>query len=104
MGMSPPDPSQQMMAIEKVAAKMLEENEKVKFRYHAFCVKNGLSGGIATQAQVDELWRYLNAEAREFNEIPGKAEVDAKAAARLAALKGDPKGKGKKGDKGGKRT
>ena len=105
MGVCHPDPSQQLEAIEKIAAKMVEENKKVEFRYHAFCVKNGLSGGIPTQAQLDELWRYLSSEAREFAASPDKPEepdlVKAKeaklvqaalAAAAKAAAKGDPKG------------
>ena len=118
MGVCHPDPSQQLEAIEKIAAKMVEENKKVEFRYHAFCVKNGLSGGIPTQAQVDELWRYLSSEAREFAASPDKPEdpdlANAKeakivqaalAAAAKASANGDPKGgkdpKGKGDPKGG---
>ena len=92
---------------------MIEEHKKVEFRHHAFCVKNNLSGGIPTQAQVDELWRYLSSEAREFAASTNKPEdeelqktkeakiVQAAIAAKGLGGKGDPKG-GKPDTKGGK--
>ncbi|CAK0840871.1 unnamed protein product [Prorocentrum cordatum] len=58
IGVAAPDPSVQLSPLKAIAHKMLESNE----------------------AQVDELWRYLSAEAREFADaVPQKAKAKAKA-------------------------
>ena len=62
----------------------------------------GLSGGVASQAQVDELWRYLSAESREFADAaPPKDDPAAKLALRHSS-KGNPKGASPKGDPKGR--
>ena len=45
---------------------MISDKEEVKYRYYGFMVGKSLSSGAVSQAQVDELWRYLSAESREF--------------------------------------
>ncbi|CAK0886282.1 unnamed protein product [Prorocentrum cordatum] len=124
MGVTPPDPSRQLASLKKIVNWMLEKDQEVKHWYFAFIVSRNMTGGLISQAQVDELWRYLPAEAREFAGAgPDKEKLDpaAKAAraeaARLARAskgdpkggkgdpkggKGDPKGKGDKGGNGGK--
>ncbi|CAK0788136.1 unnamed protein product, partial [Prorocentrum cordatum] len=66
LGVNAPDPSVQLTTLKTIVAKMVESDQEVKHRYYGFLVFHGLSGGVCTQAQVDELWRYLSAEAREF--------------------------------------
>ena len=90
---------------------MVDDKEDVTHRYYGFMVQNNLTSGSVSQAQVDELWRYLSAESREFSATSKKDEDDAKkaqaaqAAAAFAAKnnggkgdpnknKGDPKGGG----------
>ena len=43
-------------------------------RYYDFLVQSGISGSHVTQGQVDTLWRYLSAEAREFADIKNGIE------------------------------
>ncbi|CAK0858473.1 unnamed protein product [Prorocentrum cordatum] len=105
LGVAAPDPSKQLSSLKAIAHKMLESNEEVKHRYFGFLVTRGLSGGVANQAQVDELWRYLSAEAREFADAAPQKDDPAAKLAIERRLKGEPKGhpKGGKGDpKGGK--
>ena len=81
---------------------IVSEEEEVKHRYFGFMVHKNLSSGSVSQAQVDELWRYLSAESREFAESVEKLNdaketkeaKEARVAAALAAkgAKGDPKG------------
>ncbi|CAK0837207.1 unnamed protein product [Prorocentrum cordatum] len=105
LGVAAPDPSKQLSSLKAIAHKMLESNEEVKHRYFGFLVTRGLSGGVANQAQVDELWRYLSAEAREFADAAPQKDDPAAKLAIERRLKGGPNGhpKGGKGDpKGGK--
>ncbi|CAK0867649.1 unnamed protein product [Prorocentrum cordatum] len=105
LGVAAPDPSKQLSSLKAIAHRMLESNEEVKHRCFGFLVTRGLSGGVANQAQVDELWRYLSAEAREFADAAPQKDDPAAKLAIERRLKGEPKGhpKGGKGDpKGGK--
>ena len=111
--MAPPDPSVQVKALCKTVEKMISDKEEVKYRYYGFMVGKNLSSGAVSQAQVDELWRYLSAESREFAVTQDKPDesddtkkvknanvreivstIEAKVAAALVAKggKGDPKG------------
>ena len=90
-----PDPSVQLRTLKTIASRMVEVDQEVKFRYHGYLVARGLSGGVATQGQVDELWRYLSSESREFIGSKKQDEsIEAKMLAEAKALfaKGNPKG------------
>ena len=66
LGVSPPDPRVQMSVILHYVAKLSEGNTKFDYRLNAYCMTHNLQGAI-TQAQVEALWRYLVAEAREVH-------------------------------------
>ena len=99
LGMAPPDPTVQAETLRRMVQRMAENDTAFQYRLHAFQMQNGMFG-MLTQTQVDEFWRYLSSEAREFQHVqqPPPPPPGAK------ALKGDPsKGKGaEKGDPGGK--
>ena len=95
LGVHAPDPSVQLKTLKMIASRMVDVDQEVKFRYHGYLVARGLSGGVATQGQVDELWRYLSSESREFIGSKRQDEsIEARMLAEAKALfaKGDPKG------------
>ena len=109
LGVTPPDASVQIKALCKTVEKIVQEKEEVKHRYFGVLVQKNLNSGSVSQAQVDELWRYLSAESREFAESVDKtadSEESKKAkkaeAAALAAALAAKSGGGKGGPKGGK--
>ena len=83
LGMAPPDPTVQAQPLRSMVAKMAEADAAFQYRLHAFQMQHGMFG-LLTQAQVDEFWRYLSAEAREAHGQDG-GKASAKAARRQAA-------------------
>ena len=57
LGVSPPDASVQLRAINKISSKLVEHNKEIEHRYYSFLVSAGISGGLVTQSQIDTLWK-----------------------------------------------
>ena len=66
LGVCPPDPSVQRNVLVHFVSKMAESDREFDYRLNAYRLTRNLQGGV-TQSQVDELWRYLVAEAREVH-------------------------------------
>ena len=66
LGVAAPDPSDQLDVLPHFVAKLSESGREFEYRLNAYKMNNNLKGAV-TQAQVDELWRYLVAESREVH-------------------------------------
>ena len=84
LGVAPPDPSVQRNVLIHFVAKLSESNREFDDRLNAYRMNRNLQGAV-TQPQVDELWRYLVAEAREFHNHTAKETGKKQKAANTAA-------------------
>ena len=71
LGVMPPDPSVQRNVIVHYVSKLSETGRFFDYRLNAYLRARNLHGPIA-QPQVDDLWQYLVAEAREVHSSPVK--------------------------------
>ena len=77
LGVSLPDPSVQRNVRTHFVGKLSDSDHEFQYRLNAYKMTKNLQGGV-TQAQVDELWRYLVAEAREVHGLPATSAKKAK--------------------------
>ena len=66
LGVALPDPSDQRNVLVHCVGKLAESDRAFDYRLNAYLMTRYLQGAVA-QAQVDDLWRYLVAEAREHH-------------------------------------
>ncbi|CAK0841897.1 unnamed protein product, partial [Prorocentrum cordatum] len=91
LGMAAPDPTVQLSTLRGMVRRMSETDG-------SFEMQHGLSGtSCCSQAQVDEFWRYLSAEARE---VCGPDVAAKSVKAKIAEYENKGKDKGKEKDKG----
>ncbi|CAK0805588.1 unnamed protein product, partial [Prorocentrum cordatum] len=91
LGMAAPDPTVQADTLRQMVQRMAAADSAFQYRLHAFQMNHGLFG-MLSQAQVDEFWRYLSAEAREAHgQEP--APTAKSVSERVAAIEGRAKGK-----------
>ena len=74
LGVATPDPSVQRNVLTHYVFKLAEANKEFEYRLNAYTMNRHLTGAV-TQEQVDELWRYLVSEAREFHRSTVKDSV-----------------------------
>ena len=77
LGVHPPDPGVQRNVIIHYVTKLAEADRNFEYRLNAYRLTRHVQGAV-TQPTVDELWRYLVAEARE---VHGVGQTSAKKAA-----------------------
>ena len=65
LGMQPPDPTLQHRTLKSMVARMASKHSDFQYRLHAFQMNAGMFG-MVTQEQVQDLWKYLSADALEF--------------------------------------
>ena len=76
--MSSPDPSVQKTVITSFVTKLPEADAEFAYRLNAYTLAKKLQRAV-TQPQVDELWRYLVAEAREVHGVKHETSKKMKA-------------------------
>jgi hypothetical protein len=66
--MQPPDPTLQHRTLKSMVARMASKDSAFQYRLHAFQMNAGMFG-MVTQEQVQDSWKYLCAEALEFQGV-----------------------------------
>ena len=74
LGVVTPDPTVQRNVLTHYVSKLAEANKEFEYRLNAYKMNRHLTGAV-TQEQVDELWRYLVSEAREFHSSTAKESI-----------------------------
>ena len=91
-GVTTPDPTVQRNVLTHYVSKLAESNRDFDYRLSAYKMTRHLTGAV-TQPQVDELWRYLVSEAREFHSTVTKESVRKQKAGNSSSTpKGQPDG------------
>ena len=88
LGVVPPDPSVQTGVLAHFVGKLAEANPEFCYRLNAYSMPKDLHGAV-TQTVVEDLWKYLASESREFH---GKTSERAQQSKTASAASQTPQG------------